>query len=106
MAECASERSIRPATRRDGVGDQTQRPKRGARERRQQIDLWTAAGLVEFEIICRGDVYSGAVQSSSATRYGTLGINFRARKASSEEQLTEALAARQCDMPRAGQTSS
>jgi hypothetical protein len=40
-----------------------------------------AAGFVEFEIIWRGDVYSGAVQSSSAAKYGTLGINFRARKA-------------------------
>jgi hypothetical protein len=65
-----------------------------------------AAGFVEFEIIWRGDVYSGAVQSGSAAKYGTLAINFRARKASSEEELTEALAALQCDMPRAGQASS
>jgi hypothetical protein len=38
------------------------------------------AGFVDFEITWRGDVYSGAVQSSSAAKYGTLGINFRARK--------------------------
>jgi len=62
-----------------------------------------AAGFVEFEITWRGDVYSGAVQSSSAAKFGTLGINFRARKARSEEELTEALAALECDMPRAGQ---
>jgi hypothetical protein len=64
-----------------------------------------AAGFVEFEIIWRGDVYSGAVQSSSAAKYGTLGINFRARKAWSEQEWTEALAALQCDMPRAGQAT-
>jgi hypothetical protein len=61
-----------------------------------------AAGFVGFEIIWRGDVYSGAVQSSSAAKYGTLGINFRARKALYEQELTDALAALQCDMPRAG----
>ena len=41
----------------------------------------------------RGDVYAGAEQSSSAAKYGTLGINFRARKASSDAELAEALAA-------------
>jgi len=43
-----------------------------------------AAGFVDFEITWRGDVYSGAAQSSSAAKYGTLGINFRARKADAE----------------------
>jgi hypothetical protein len=60
-----------------------------------------AAGFVNFEITWRGDVYSGAVQSSSAAKYGTLGINFRARKASSEQEWADALAALQCEMPRA-----
>jgi hypothetical protein len=59
-----------------------------------------SAGFVEFEIIWRGDVYSGAPQSSSAAKYGTLGINFRARKAISEQELNDGLAALQCDMPR------
>lgn len=38
------------------------------------------AGFVDFEITWRGDIYSGAVQSSSAAQYGTLGVNFSARK--------------------------
>jgi hypothetical protein len=57
------------------------------------------AGFVDFEITWRGDVYSGAAQSSSAAKYGTLGINFRARKAATEQEWAEALAALQCDMP-------
>jgi hypothetical protein len=56
-----------------------------------------AAGFVDFEITWRGDVYSGAPQSSSAAKYGTLGVNFSARKASSEQELADALAALQCD---------
>jgi hypothetical protein len=39
-----------------------------------------AAGFVDFEITWREDVFSGAPQSSSAAKFGTLGINFRARK--------------------------
>ena len=57
------------------------------------------AGFVDFEITWRGDVFNGAAQSSSAARYGTLGINFRARKATSEHELADALAALQCDVP-------
>ena len=38
------------------------------------------AGFVDFQITWRGDVYSGAPQSSSAAKYGTLGVNFAARK--------------------------
>jgi arsenite methyltransferase len=62
------------------------------------IDLWTgciagallepelqatvvAAGFVDFVITWRADVFSGAPQDSSAADFGTLGINFRARKA-------------------------
>ena len=59
-----------------------------------------AAGFVDFEITWQADIFSGAPQESSAAEFGTVGINFRARKASSEEELTEALAALQCDMPR------
>jgi hypothetical protein len=39
-----------------------------------------AAGFIGFEITWRADVFSGAPQSSSAAAFGTLGINFRARK--------------------------
>jgi hypothetical protein len=56
-----------------------------------------ATGFVDFEITWRGDIYSGAVQSSSAAQYGTLGVNFSARKARSEEEWTAALAALRCE---------
>jgi hypothetical protein len=57
------------------------------------------AGFVGFEITWRKDVFSGAPQAGSAATYGTLGINFRARKAKSEEELTAALAALSCELP-------
>ena len=57
------------------------------------------AGFVDFEIIWRGDVYGGAAQSSSAAKYGTLGINFRARKATSDEEWASVLAGLQCTVP-------
>ena len=43
-------------------------------------------------------VFSGAPQAGSAANFGTLGINFRARKAAGEEELTTALAALSCEM--------
>lgn len=55
-----------------------------------------AAGFVGFEITARVDVYAGAPQSSSAAQFGTLGINFRARKAANEEEWLAALAALSC----------
>jgi hypothetical protein len=58
-----------------------------------------AAGFVGFEITWRKDVFSGAPQAGSAANYGTLGINFRARKARSEEELAAALAALSCEVP-------
>ena len=48
-----------------------------------------AAGFVDFQITWRGDVYAGAPQSSSAAKFGTLGINFRARKARDEAEWGE-----------------
>jgi hypothetical protein len=45
----------------------------------------------------RTDVYAGAEQSSSAANFGTLGITFRARKAVSDHEWQEALAALSCD---------
>ncbi|HWQ11439.1 MAG TPA: sulfurtransferase TusA family protein [Roseiflexaceae bacterium] len=60
-----------------------------------------AAGFVDFEITWRGDVFSGAPQSSSAANFGTLGINFRARKARDEAEWMRALAALSCAVPAA-----
>jgi TusA-related sulfurtransferase len=58
-----------------------------------------AAGFVEFAITWRADVFSGAPQSSSAANFGTLGINFRARKAASDAEWAAALAALSCQTP-------
>jgi hypothetical protein len=55
-----------------------------------------AAGFVGFEITWRADVFSGAPQSSSAAKFGTVGINFRARKAHDDEEWRRALAALSC----------
>jgi hypothetical protein len=57
-----------------------------------------AAGFVDFEIAWRGDVYAGAPQSSSAAKYGTVGINFRARRPANEEEWLRALSALACDI--------
>jgi hypothetical protein len=61
-----------------------------------------AAGFVDFEITWRKDVFGGAPQAGSAEKFGTLGINFRARKAANEEELTAALAALSCEIPLEG----
>ena len=58
-----------------------------------------AAGFVGFEITWRADVFSGAPQAGSAEKFGTLGINFRARKAASEEEWVATLAALSCEVP-------
>ncbi len=58
-----------------------------------------AAGFVGFEITWRKDVFSDAPQAGSAEKFGTLGINFRARKAASEEEWIAALAALSCEVP-------
>jgi hypothetical protein len=58
-----------------------------------------AAGFVDFEITWRADVFSGAPQSSSAANFGTLGINFRARKAANQEEWAEELARLSCGSP-------
>ena len=39
-----------------------------------------AQGFTHFEITWKKDVFSGAPQQSSAAQFGTVGINFRARK--------------------------
>jgi hypothetical protein len=58
-----------------------------------------AAGFVAFEITWRADVFTGAPQSSSADAFGTLGINFRARKAADESEWAAAIAALSCEIP-------
>jgi hypothetical protein len=39
------------------------------------------AGFTGFEIVWRADVFADAPQESSAAKFGTLGIAFRALKA-------------------------
>jgi hypothetical protein len=55
-----------------------------------------AAGFIDFEIVRRADVFSGAPQASSAAQFGTLGINLRARKPVTEAEWLEALACLSC----------
>ena len=55
-----------------------------------------AAGFVGFEITWRADVFSGAPQSSSAAQFGTVGINFRARKARDDAESARDLEALSC----------
>jgi len=57
------------------------------------------AGFVDFEITWRDDVFDGAPQESSAANFGTLGINFRARKAKNDEEWQAALTALNCEKP-------
>jgi hypothetical protein len=57
-----------------------------------------AAGFVGFEITWRKDVFGGAPQAGSAANYGTLGINFRARKAADGEELIAAMTALSCEV--------
>ena len=65
-----------------------------------------ATGFVGFEITWREDVFSGAPQSSSAAAFGTLGINFHARKALSEQEWEAAWTALSCELPISSATPS
>ena len=60
------------------------------------------AGFVDFEIAWRAPVFAGAPQASSAEKFGTQGINFRARKAASVAESDAALAALRCDPGETG----
>jgi hypothetical protein len=53
---------------------------------------------VDVAIPWRAEVFAGAEQSSSAGKFGTLGINLRARVAASEAELDAALAALSCNV--------
>ncbi|MFN2564126.1 MAG: hypothetical protein ABR499_03855 [Gemmatimonadaceae bacterium] len=57
-----------------------------------------AAGFVGFEVTWRADVFSGAPQAGSAAKFGTVGINFRARKAVTPEEWSAALSALSCSV--------
>lgn len=57
------------------------------------------AGFVDFEITWRKDVFDGAPQESSAANFGTVGINFRARKPVDEAEWHAALNALNCEVP-------
>jgi len=43
-------------------------------------DVVTEAGFEDFEITWRKDIYADAPQKTSAEKFGTLGVNFKARK--------------------------
>jgi hypothetical protein len=58
------------------------------------------AGFVDFEIAWRKDVFSGAPQASSAANFGTVGINFRARKPRTEMEWYAALEALNCEIDK------
>lgn len=64
------------------------------------------AGFVDFEITWRKDVFAGAPQEGSAASFGTVGINFRARKPANEAEWLEALEALNCEMPTTTKTQS
>jgi hypothetical protein len=55
-----------------------------------------AAGFVGFEITWRADVFSGAPQASSAAKFGTVGINLRARKARTEAEWLDEVSSTVC----------
>jgi len=57
-----------------------------------------ASGFAGFEITWRADVFSGAPQASSAAKFGTLGINFRARKVRDDDEWQRELAQLTCEV--------
>jgi hypothetical protein len=57
-----------------------------------------ASGFAGFEITWRADVFSGAPQASSAAKFGTLGINFRARKVRDDDEWERELALLTCEV--------
>jgi hypothetical protein len=55
-----------------------------------------ASRFVGFEIVWRGDVFRGAPHASSAAKFGTLGINFRARKPHEEQEWLRVMSSLAC----------
>jgi hypothetical protein len=58
-----------------------------------------AAGFIDFEITWRAEVYADAPQESSAEDFGTLGVNFFARKPLNEQEREDHLARQMCAVP-------
>jgi hypothetical protein len=58
-----------------------------------------AAGFIEFAITWRAEVYADAPQASSAEDFGTLGINFVARKPLDDAERDAYLASLTCELP-------
>jgi len=56
------------------------------------------AGFIGFEMTWQADVFSDAPQASSAASFGTVGINFRARKAANIEEWNSVLGALVCEV--------
>jgi len=48
------------------------------------VALLAECGFEEIEVPWRADVFRGAPQDTSSAKFGTLGINFRARKAAAQ----------------------
>jgi hypothetical protein len=57
-----------------------------------------AAGFVDFKITWQADVFGDAPQQSSAANFGTLGVNFYARKAVDAAEWTTALETLACEI--------
>jgi len=57
------------------------------------------AGFVDFHIIKRLDIFSGAPQEGSAVNFGTLGITFGARRPRTKAEWHAALSALNCEIP-------
>jgi hypothetical protein len=55
-----------------------------------------ASRVVGFEIVWRGDVFRGAPHASSAAKFGTLGINIRARKPHEEQEWLRVMSSLAC----------
>lgn len=56
------------------------------------------AGFVDVAIPWRADVFAGAPQSSSAEKFGTLGIDLRARKVASDREIDDELTRLSCEV--------
>ena len=65
-----------------------------------------AAGFVDVAILTRIDVYANAPQSSSAAKFGTLGITFRARRPVDEAEWMTALDALRCEFQATAPTKN
>jgi hypothetical protein len=63
-----------------------------------------AVGFVGVEIPWQGNIFAGASGEESASDFGTLGIDVRARKARDDAEIEAARRALQCDVSPSGST--